>query len=556
MSGQLDYEINKELGECYLFMGDLDKAEEYYGKAVTSNGIHADPYLGLATIAVQRGDLDKAMGLYRKASTIEANDKSLAGMALIEMERGATAEAFTHFKGALAKNPENLVALFGLVRLGHAEERLEEVLPFLHDYLALDPLKHEVRYTMPAVWSALAAMPRPAPSWMPSSPRLTPATPRPRNWPRNSSVSPPSPDQIRFPLPRPRPVTKRPAAGKGCAPSGWPCQSGTSVAPRPEKARMPMELLPIKRAILSVTDKTGLPELARFLSAAGVELVSTGGTRKLLTEAGLTVTSVSDVTGFPEIMGGRVKTLHPAIHGGILADKDNPEHLATLASLGIATFDMVVVNLYALTRPSKKACPARDGRTDRYRRSDPAAGLGQKFHSILVVPDPAFYPRSWTPWPERHAGAPGPAPENRRRHLQKNQHLRRRHRHLFGERVSWGKRRLRRPGRGSPPSRTHPDRLGRPLAGPGGRPYFTRIHWAPPRGRVREGIISSRRGLGQRPDTLHPFTSQRTSPSQPKLRATRSDSRPVNTRPWNASAPDASRRLVATPWTRPGNWPP
>ena len=61
MSGQLDYEINKELGECYLFMGDLDKAEEYYGKAVTSNGIHADPYLGLATIAVQRGDLDKAM---------------------------------------------------------------------------------------------------------------------------------------------------------------------------------------------------------------------------------------------------------------------------------------------------------------------------------------------------------------------------------------------------------------------------------------------------------------------------------------------------------------
>jgi len=90
-----------------------------------------------------------------------------------------------------------------------------------------------------------------------------------------------------------------------------------------------MELLPIKRAILSVTDKTGLPELARFLSAAGVELVSTGGTRKLLTEAGLTVTSVSDVTGFPEIMGGRVKTLHPAIHGGILADKDNPEHLVT-----------------------------------------------------------------------------------------------------------------------------------------------------------------------------------------------------------------------------------
>ena len=69
-------------------------------------------------------------------------------MALIEMERGDNAEAFTHFKGALAGNPENLVALFGLVRLGHVEERLDEVLPYLHDYLALDPLKHEVRYTM------------------------------------------------------------------------------------------------------------------------------------------------------------------------------------------------------------------------------------------------------------------------------------------------------------------------------------------------------------------------------------------------------------------------
>lgn len=148
MSGQLDYEINKELGECYLFMGDLDKAEEYYTKAVSCNGIHADPYLGLATVAVQRGDLDEAMSLYRKASSIEANDKSLAGMALIELERGENAEAFTHFRGALTSNPENVVALYGLVRLGHLLERLEEVLPYLHDYLALDPLKHEVRYTL------------------------------------------------------------------------------------------------------------------------------------------------------------------------------------------------------------------------------------------------------------------------------------------------------------------------------------------------------------------------------------------------------------------------
>ncbi|MGE4538212.1 MAG: tetratricopeptide repeat protein [Desulfovibrio sp.] len=148
MSGQLDYEINKELGECYLFMGDLDKAEEYYSKAMTNNGVHPDPYLGLATIAVQRGELDQAMTLYRKASTIEPDDRALSGMALIEMERGEPAEAFTHFKGALAKNPENLVAIFGMVRLGHAENRIEETLPYLRDYLAIDPAKHDVRFTL------------------------------------------------------------------------------------------------------------------------------------------------------------------------------------------------------------------------------------------------------------------------------------------------------------------------------------------------------------------------------------------------------------------------
>ncbi len=81
-----------------------------------------------------------------------------------------------------------------------------------------------------------------------------------------------------------------------------------------------MELLPIRRAILSVTDKSGLVEFAGFLAGAGVELVSTGGTRKALLDAGLNVTAVSALTGFPEILGGRVKTLHPAIHAAILAN--------------------------------------------------------------------------------------------------------------------------------------------------------------------------------------------------------------------------------------------
>jgi len=154
-----------------------------------------------------------------------------------------------------------------------------------------------------------------------------------------------------------------------------------------------MEFLPVKRALVSVTNKAGLPELARFLSAAGVELVSTGGTRKLLADEGLPVTAVSEVTGFPEILNGRVKTLHPAIHGGILADKDNPEHLATLASHGIAPFDMVVVNLYAFDKALAKGLPLA-GMVEEIDIGGPTLlrASAKNFNSILVVPDPAFYP--------------------------------------------------------------------------------------------------------------------------------------------------------------------
>ena len=91
-----------------------------------------------------------------------------------------------------------------------------------------------------------------------------------------------------------------------------------------------MNMLPIRRAILSVTDKSGLDDFARFLQGQGVELISTGGTRKKLVQSGLKVRSVSDVTGFPEILGGRVKTLHPHVHAGILADKDDSAHMRTL----------------------------------------------------------------------------------------------------------------------------------------------------------------------------------------------------------------------------------
>ncbi|WP_027184492.1 tetratricopeptide repeat protein [Desulfovibrio inopinatus] len=148
MSGHLDYEINKELGECYLFMGEMDKAEEYYKKAVASNGVHAEPYLGLATIAVQLGDLDKAYALYVKASKIEENDRALAGMALIELESGRLDEAYINFSRAVTLNPENHVALFGLVRLGHMDNNLERIIPHLRDCLQNDPLQNDIRFSL------------------------------------------------------------------------------------------------------------------------------------------------------------------------------------------------------------------------------------------------------------------------------------------------------------------------------------------------------------------------------------------------------------------------
>jgi phosphoribosylaminoimidazolecarboxamide formyltransferase/IMP cyclohydrolase len=102
----------------------------------------------------------------------------------------------------------------------------------------------------------------------------------------------------------------------------------------------------IRRALVSVYDKDRLVEIGKALAAAGIEILSTGSTAKNLAEAGIAVTEVSSYTGFPEIMGGRVKTLHPRVHGGILADQNNPEHLAAIAELDIAPFDLVIINLY------------------------------------------------------------------------------------------------------------------------------------------------------------------------------------------------------------------
>ncbi|RMC34740.1 bifunctional phosphoribosylaminoimidazolecarboxamide formyltransferase/IMP cyclohydrolase [Paracoccus alkanivorans] len=116
----------------------------------------------------------------------------------------------------------------------------------------------------------------------------------------------------------------------------------------------------LKRALISVSDKTGLIEFARKLSARGVELLSTGGSAKVLREAGLTVVDVADVTGFPEMMDGRVKTLHPIVHGGLLALRDNAEHLAAMEAHGIGPIDLLVVNLYPFEETVAKGAAYED----------------------------------------------------------------------------------------------------------------------------------------------------------------------------------------------------
>ena len=154
-----------------------------------------------------------------------------------------------------------------------------------------------------------------------------------------------------------------------------------------------MQLLPITRAIVSVTDKSGLADFARSLAERGVELVSTGGTMKALSAAGLPVTGVAEVTWFPEILDGRVKTLHPRIHGGILADKDSPAHLATLNEHEIAPFDLVCVNLYDFASAAQKWLSLKEA-VEEIDIGGPTLlrAAAKNFHSVLVVPQPRHYP--------------------------------------------------------------------------------------------------------------------------------------------------------------------
>src|SRR5690242_20897034 len=119
---------------------------------------------------------------------------------------------------------------------------------------------------------------------------------------------------------------------------------------RPMRSNPVTDRIEIKRALVSVYDKTGLDDLVRGLAEAGVELVSTGGSAALIEELGLPVTKVEDLTGFPECLDGRVKTLHPRVHAGILADRRLDSHVSQLADLGVEPFDLVVSNLYPFSQ--------------------------------------------------------------------------------------------------------------------------------------------------------------------------------------------------------------
>jgi phosphoribosylaminoimidazolecarboxamide formyltransferase/IMP cyclohydrolase len=153
-----------------------------------------------------------------------------------------------------------------------------------------------------------------------------------------------------------------------------------------------MSLRPVARALLSVSDKTGLLDFAKALTAQGIVLLSTGGTAKALREAGLAVTDVSDVTGFPEIMDGRVKTLHPAIHGGLLSVRGNVVHEKAQADNGIANIDLLVVNLYPF-----EATVARDASEDDIVENIDVGGpamiraAAKNHDGVAVVVDPADY---------------------------------------------------------------------------------------------------------------------------------------------------------------------
>lgn len=149
----------------------------------------------------------------------------------------------------------------------------------------------------------------------------------------------------------------------------------------------------IQRAIISLTDKTGVVDFAKSLSKFGVQILSTGGTARVLREGGISVTDISEYTGFPEMMDGRVKTLHPKVHGGLLGLRDNPEHVKMMKEHGIENIDLLVVNLYQFEKTVAKEGVSLEEAIENIDIGGPAMlrSSAKNFKDVTVIVDPSDY---------------------------------------------------------------------------------------------------------------------------------------------------------------------
>src|SRR6266576_806566 len=155
------------------------------------------------------------------------------------------------------------------------------------------------------------------------------------------------------------------------------------------------DLVPVRRALISLSDKSGLDELAAGLARHGVEIVSTGGTAAKLRATGAEVRDISDLTGFPEMMDGRVKTLHPKIHGGLLGVRDNPEHVAAMDEHGIEPIDMVVINLYPFAETIRRPVVQQTEAVEQIDIGGPAMirSAAKNWQDVAVVTQAKDYDR-------------------------------------------------------------------------------------------------------------------------------------------------------------------
>jgi phosphoribosylaminoimidazolecarboxamide formyltransferase/IMP cyclohydrolase len=154
-----------------------------------------------------------------------------------------------------------------------------------------------------------------------------------------------------------------------------------------------MKMRKIERAIISVTDKSGVVDFAKALSKFGVEVLSTGGTAKALRQGGISVKDISEYTGFPEMLDGRVKTLHPKVHGGLLAMRDNPEHVKMMSECGIKNIDLVAVNLYQFEKTVAREGVTLEEAIENIDIGGPTMlrSSAKNYKDVTVIVDPADY---------------------------------------------------------------------------------------------------------------------------------------------------------------------